>query len=658
LGIVNIQKFLLSFVQKRAFRRHKLLAGPRTADLLNEMTDGYAETDEDLRFTMVNKAAESLLGYPADRILGRTFMDILGSHSALALMARLQAIIASGESAQFEHTLTPSIPCVEIRVRRTERGLSLFLQNLSHLRKIEQALAHETERRHIIEERFETALSVSQIVVYKMDCELQYSWVYNNQLGRMDKDIVYRTPEDFFEPESAQRLSTFLRSVLVSGQAQRKELMLRSLQTDEERYFVSSARPVFDDNYQVVGLAGASIEITKVVRQRQELAIAREEAFVAKAEADRASLSKSKFLAAASHDLRQPVQSLLLLIEVLKNRLAGSPVQKAVDQMEEAVNALHLLFDSMLDISRLDAGVIVPSLQTVDMGALLGRLADEYRLRAEHQGLDFRMMPTSAYVRTDPLLIERVLRNLLENALRYCPTGRLLVGCRRRGKTLQIDVADTGIGVAPDHLEDIFEEFHQVANTARDRSRGLGLGLSIVKRIMRLLGGTVSVRSTLGRGSCFSITLPMARRVKSGERRTAGRTEGEGRMIMVIEDDTLLRDSLDMMLRNWGYRTMTATLGEEALAMIGGRNLPDAVISDYRLSAGMTGIETVLRIGETMGQPVPSLIITGDTAPERVREVHGRGLRILHKPVAAEDLRRAVRGMVHEHSEQRGETLS
>ncbi|HXP96023.1 MAG TPA: hybrid sensor histidine kinase/response regulator, partial [Telmatospirillum sp.] len=370
------------------------------------------------------------------------------------------------------------------------------------------------------------------------------------------------------------------------------------------------------------------------------------------------SLSKSKFLAAASHDLRQPVQSLLLLIEVLKTRLAGSPVKKAVDQMEEAVNALRLLFDSMLDISRLDAGVIVPVLQTVSLDSLLGRLADEYRLRAEHLSLDFRLIPTSVHVRTDPVLIERVLRNLLENALRYCPSGRVLVGCRRKKKMVRIDVVDTGIGIAADHLDDIFEEFHQVANAARDRSQGLGLGLSIVKRIMRLLDGTVSVRSTLGRGSRFSITLPVAHQLVTGDRRAIDGTEGAEGLILIIEDDALLRDSLEMMLRNWGYRTMSACLGEEALAKIEEFGIPDAVIADYRLSSGLTGIETVLRLSETTGQLIPSLIITGDTAPERVREVHGSGLRIMHKPVAADELRRALLGMISIHSRHSVETLT
>ncbi|PKU21736.1 hypothetical protein CWS72_25175 [Telmatospirillum siberiense] len=614
--------------------------------VLSEMREGYAEMDEDLHFVLVNRAAEKILGAPASRILGRTPRDLFGVAAATPLEMKLRQILKARDASQFEQDLGLESGPVSLRVRCDGNGLVLFFDDIALLRSMEHALREESARRNLIEERFETALSVNQIVVFKLDRELRYSWVYNNQIGMKDYNVVGETPEHLFEPDSARRLMTFFRSVLASGQAQRTELALRPRQETEERHFVSSARPIFNDQQEIIGLTGASIEITSVVRQREELARAREEAFIAKAEAERASLSKSKFLAAASHDLRQPVQSLLLLIEVMKSRLTDAPSQKVVDQMEKAVDALRLLFDSMLDISRLDAGVIVPALQTVCLNTLVGRLADEYRLRAEHRSLDFRVVPTSAYVRTDPVLVERVLRNLLENALRYCPTGRILIGCRRQSKMMRIDVIDTGIGIAPNHLEEIFEEFHQVANAARDRSQGLGLGLSIVKKVMRLLGGTVFVRSALGQGSCFSVTLPLVNQHQGNGHLTAGDTEKRnGHMVLVVEDDGLLRDSLDIMLRSWGYQTMTARTGEEALSIIEKHSLPDIVISDYRLSAGLTGIDTVLKINEAAGRHLPSVIITGDTAPERVREVHGSGLRILHKPVAADELRRALLGM-------------
>ncbi|MBX9635665.1 MAG: HAMP domain-containing histidine kinase, partial [Magnetospirillum sp.] len=231
-------------------------------------------------------------------------------------------------------------------------------------------------------------------------------------------------------------------------------------------------------------------------------------ALEAKAEAERASLSRSKFLAAASHDLRQPVQSLLLLIEVMKIRLAGTPMEKVTGLMESALDALRLLLDSLLDISKLDAGVIAPSTEEVDLGALLDRLSEEYRVRAQDKGLDLRVVRTTLTLKTDATLLERLLRNLLENALRYTPQGRILLGCRRGAASARLEVVDTGIGIAREHHDAVFEEFHQVGNAARDRSQGLGLGLAIVRRLAGLLGGSVRVRSELNKGARFIVELP------------------------------------------------------------------------------------------------------------------------------------------------------
>lgn len=266
----------------------------------------------------------------------------------------------------------------------------------------------------------------------------------------------------------------------------------------------------------LMGAFGVNIDITAVKSAEEQLKAARDEALEAKAEAERASLARSKFLAAASHDLRQPVQSLLLLIEVMKIRLAGSPMEQVTTQMEHALDGLRLLLNSLLDMSKLDAGVVVPALDEVDLGALLARLAEEYRIRAAEKGLRLRLVNSGLKVISDPALLERLLRNLLENALRYTPSGRILLGCRRRTDGVDIVVADTGIGIAPEHQDAVFEEFHQVANSARDRSQGLGLGLAIVRRLTWLLGGTIALRSTLGRGSRFNVRLPFRPPERSG----------------------------------------------------------------------------------------------------------------------------------------------
>jgi len=271
-------------------------------------------------------------------------------------------------------------------------------------------------------------------------------------------------------------------------------------------------------------------------------------------------------------------------------------------------------------------------------------------LRAAEQHLDFRFVPTSIRARTDSLLLERVLRNLIENALRYCPEGRVVVGCRRQGAAVRIDVIDTGIGIPDTQLEAIFDEFHQVGNAGRDRAQGLGLGLAIVRRIMRLLGGSVEVESRIGRGSRFSVTLPQTLSVEDTPipNSAAGLSGGAGHAVLIIEDDPTLRGSLRIMLEDWGFRPELAASGEEAVAMVAGDTRPALIVSDYRLSTAMCGIEAITRIHALLGQPVPSLIITGDTAPERITEVHASGFRILHKPVAAAQLHRALSDMLRE----------
>ena len=260
------------------------------------------------------------------------------------------------------------------------------------------------------------------------------------------------------------------------------------------------------------------IDITE--RKQAEMALA-----VAKAEAERANLAKSKFLAAASHDLRQPVQSLTLLLSALERQVADRPkAAKLVDMANASMASLSGMLTGILDISRLDAGVITPSYASVDLGDLVDRLALEYAPRAAADGLALRRAPRAARAlraRTDGGLMERILRNLIENALRYTAKGGVLVGVRKRGELfVRVDVIDTGMGIAADHQTEIFEEFRQLNNPARDSSRGLGLGLAIVSRLARLIGAEVQLASRVGHGTRFSLLLPLERSMPPATRST------------------------------------------------------------------------------------------------------------------------------------------
>ncbi len=372
-----------------------------------------------------------------------------------------------------------------------------------------------------------------------------------------------------------------------------------------------------------------------------------DELVAAKSEAERANRAKSKFLASASHDLRQPVQSLVLLLSLIERQVAANP--KAVEtaqMMKQALGGLNGLLTSILDISRLDAGVVEPSPQNVNVGALLERLAGEYVAKAEDKNLDLRLLPFESHALADPSLLERALRNLLENALRYTQSGGVLLGMRRRGDHVRIDVVDTGIGVPAEKRSEIFEEFIQLDNPGRDLARGLGLGLAIVARLAALMGAKIEVASRPGRGSRFSLLLPRIQAEASAVAEPM-RTEDPGGLVLIVEDNAILRHGLDSLTRQWGYETRTAATGEEALEVGDASDwLFDAIVTDYRLGGGLNGLDTAKEIELRGGRPIPTLILTGDTAKDRISEISASGFELLHKPVDAEHLRRKLAQLI------------
>ncbi|MGQ9367641.1 hybrid sensor histidine kinase/response regulator [Azospirillum sp. A39] len=368
---------------------------------------------------------------------------------------------------------------------------------------------------------------------------------------------------------------------------------------------------------------------------------ARVEAVRARDDAERADLAKSKFLAAASHDLRQPVQSLVFFAHALAERLDGHPAADMLASMSGSLDALKGLLDSILDVSRLDAGVVQPNVTTFALGPLLDRLAAEYRPRAAEAGLRFAAVPTRAWTRSDPVLLERALRNLIENALRYTARGGIVLGCRRRGAALRITVADSGIGVPADRLEEIFEEFTQLGNPERDRRKGLGLGLAIVRRLARLLEHPVSVCSRPGHGSVFALEVPSAaaRALPRAAHAQPPAPSSKG-LILVIDDDSVILVAMRALLEQWGYEVVAAVSADEAIELLLGLGRqPRAILADYRLREGRTGVEAIRDVFGVCGVRVPAVVLTGDTAPERIAEVERSGFRLLHKPVTPARLR-------------------
>jgi PAS domain S-box-containing protein len=374
-------------------------------------------------------------------------------------------------------------------------------------------------------------------------------------------------------------------------------------------------------------------DITALVEGNRALA-------TAKAEAERANMSKSRFLAAASHDLRQPVQSLLLLLAVVERQAADQPkILEIARMMRMAVDGLHGLLNSVLDISRLDAGVVAPRAECVDLGEVVSKLTAEYAPKAVSMALELRCVPRNLQARTDPALLGRALRNLVENALRYTLVGGVLLVVRRRGAFARIDVIDSGIGIPEDKLSEIFEEFHQLHNSGRNLEQGLGLGLAIVRRLAELLGAELEVASRLGRGSRFSLTLPLYQQAAPvAASKTA--VDDPGGRVLVIEDNAIVRRGLEILLNQFGYEIFLADSSEQALELAAKeKSRFDAIVTDQRLGEGLTGIETAREIHRRAARAIPTMVLTGDTGGARIAEIESSGFPILHKPVDAEDLR-------------------
>jgi len=377
-----------------------------------------------------------------------------------------------------------------------------------------------------------------------------------------------------------------------------------------------------------------------------------------------ANQSKTRFLAAASHDLRQPTAAIGLLTSLLRQQATTPETRKLTNMLDEAVSSMESLLVGLLDISRLDAGAVKPAFQAVCLHDVFQAVKVHEQSAADAKGLQLRFrLPRHAArdhlaVLTDPMLLHSVLRNLVANAIRYTERGGVLVAARRRGRhRLRIEVWDTGIGIAPDQQERIFEEFYQVSNAARDRSRGIGLGLAIVRRTATVLGETVTLRSRPGRGSCFAIELPLNLAPKQAHvAAVAPERPLTGQVIWVVEDDLLLRGALEEMLHSWGahahcWPDSEALLDDLPDLLAGGDDaLPDTLITDYRLP-GLNGLQLAQRLGaqaQAQGRTLKTLIISGDTDPSEIARLSGSGQDVLAKPFRSERLLERLNGL-HGH---------
>jgi signal transduction histidine kinase len=386
----------------------------------------------------------------------------------------------------------------------------------------------------------------------------------------------------------------------------------------------------------------------------------------ARREAEIANRAKTQFFTAASHDLRQPLHAMGLFAEALRQRVHEPEVAQLVNSINESVDALEGLFSELLDITRIDSGGIEVHPQAFEVGDILRKLRLHFEPSAFEKGLSLRLSGGKHVVMADPLLVERILRNLVSNAIRYTNDGTVLVSCRVRGNNALLQVWDTGLGISLDQQERVFDEFYQVPNSAKvtaDQRKGLGLGLAIVKRLADLMQAPLSMRSEPGRGTVFTLELPLGRAPRASTAPAVSKGPSAitlaGRLIVVVEDEPAVRAGLEVLLTGWGAEI--ASFESVAAARVWGEASdpalvkPDLLIVDYRLEDGLTGVDAITALRARFGRPIPAILITGSTMTGHDREAHDHDFHLLIKPVLPNKLRAMIAFKLQVKAAQAGE---
>jgi len=385
------------------------------------------------------------------------------------------------------------------------------------------------------------------------------------------------------------------------------------------------------------------------LRRRYQVETLAAELHAQKELAEQASQAKSRFLAAASHDLRQPVHALSLFVGALGQRPLDAESRLLVGQVQGAVDAMGTMFNALLDVSQLDAGMVPVRQQALALLPLLQRIATDEGALADRKGLRLRLKAAALVVRSDGVLLERVLRNLVANAVNYTDRGGVLISARQRGGEVVVRIIDTGIGIAPDRQGEVFHELVQLHNPERDRNKGLGLGLAIVRRLVDLLGVPLALRSVPGRGTVFTLRLAAAgpaelaslKVAPSASAAAARPTAGE--LALVVDDDADIRAGMTQLLTGWGLRVISAEGLADLLPQLMGLQAPPCLlICDYRLRGGEDGLSVASALQDLFNDDLPVILVTGDTSPERLRQASASGHVLLHKPVSPLALQAAM----------------
>ncbi len=614
-----------------------LLTSEAKVRLVTDALPGFVNyIDPDYCYQFNNKAYEAWFGIPREQLRGTHISEVIGEVEYCRIRPWLDSGLA-GRTTKFEvrtgadgrrYLRGTFIPDVD--PSGAVRGVVSYITDVSEQKNAENAL------------RLQAALLENMAEGVGL-------------ITPADRRIVYANPklERMLDYEPGGLMGCAIDVLVTQGQHSQLDPAFKALEASGgwvgdmecatksgESLWCRGNFTTFDHPDHGVVWIGVFADISEEKKVHRALQEAKEEAV-------RANAAKSRFLASASHDLRQPLQASNLFLAALADARTADERDEITSDLGTALITMGSLLNALLDVSKLEAKVVHPEITDFNLRGMLTQLAAEFGAQARAKGIEMRLVGSSTVVRTDPSLLSRVLGNFLANAVQHTERGKILFGCRRIGASVRIAVLDTGGGIPEEGLELIFEEFYQHGKRRPDRNTGLGLGLAIAQRTARLLEHPLHVTSQVGRGSMFAVDVPLGSVAREAEeaRRWSQMVTGDiaGATIVVLEDDAIVRKATERLLRGWGAVVIAREGSGEAIDELGrAAAYPDILIADYQL-VDETGIEAVAKIREVCGRDIPTIMVTGDPTPERLAEIAGSGATTMSKPVSPAELRLLVR---------------
>ena len=613
------------------------LSSEAAIDIMAASADALILVDDSGSIVFVNQRATEVFGYAEDEMLGNpvemlvptNMRDLHASHRNEYHDAPHSRPLVSGISLKAQHkdgrqfdveiALTPIISDAQTYVCSVVRDLAAIDTSEAYFQNL---LETAPDAMIIIDED-------GAIVIANRQAERMFGYARKDLIGMKIEDLIPQRNRD----KHVQHRSGYVRHAEIRPMGSGLELAGRRVDGSEFPVEISLS-PVD---------IGASRLVSSVIRDVTERKLMEGELIEARQSAERANKANTAFLAAASHDLRQPVQALSLICGALRRTVTSPAAIEMVESQQQSLDAMTNLLNSLLDISRLDAGAIEPELEEFPVQRLFDRLSAEFSRQAGQKNLVFSADSCPIVVRSDPHLLGEIIQNFVSNAVRYTHKGDVKLSCSQSDNGISIDVSDSGIGIDSDQLDNIFKEFHQIKSPGTNKE-GFGLGLAIVKRLADLLGHEVKVSSTPGRGSRFSICVPLAN-VEQQEAVIvpAGvdlqpRASASG-FIVLIEDDTAVASAWELLLGAEGYQVAIAASAKEANAVVNHiEYAPQLIISDYHLLDGSTGVQAVTAIRDRYDLEIPAFIVSGDTSKiiDDARDLEN--CIVLSKPVNTDQL--------------------